>query len=1551
MEDNNLIKRPPRIQPELPHGENPIPPPPDQSKARQQPWIQMLLPFVMIVGYLLMSVFGRGRNLLFMLPMGMSMVASVGYAIYARGKAKEDEGVAEAAYLEKLVELRDEMNLSHDMQKRFYRHNYPDVQTVYQISKVANHATLNLNGSVSSATSTRLWERRSSDEDFGAVRIGVGTRPSTVRYIADGQGSFDDLLMRDALRLQEDSLYVDEVPITIPLRPTTEKDREDGTGEARFAIGVTGNNPKGIYAFIHALVMNYSVFHAPTEAQVLLLSTDVSAGHWGWIQSLPHNHGVCFESEVDRERDDESGQVSLFLKSLRQEYEERERRMKDPEYQSDISLPFRLVVVDLLDLPLGSGLEGIETDTALSLLMNKGNQLGGAVLFLVPDTREVPTDCHAVIDVTVSARQNGQTSSVIFRYAETGLNSPRYTGKADIISDQKTLEEFAKFLKPLDVPKSYGGGIPSGVLMFDMLGVSDADDLQKQLMTNWERSMYPPEKGEDKGKTISYEKDYSGWLRNKLGMMSDGTYRTLRYSADADGVHGLIAGSTGSGKSELLMTMILDMAFRYDPSIVNFVLVDFKGGGAFKPLEALPHVVDVVTNLGESAVERMFAAITAELNRRQAINTNTDSKHIVHYRKNELHLPDENGQFGQLIEVRGEEVETAPYPHLFVFIDEFAEMIATNPEYKAQLNSITRLGRALGVTLILAAQRPTGVTDQMRANIKFRIALRVETREESSEVLRRPDAAYLPTGTPGRGYLQVGNENIELIQVAWSGNDYKGPEASQADEEKPVLWRDRQKLAGSTDEDEAPKVFEVMVKTMNEVAGIISLPQRKPWPDFLPDEMSLQHHVDMYKDYWTGSGSAIILGDHEAKVGNDGKRYAPISWAVDQWMDHQSGWEELDWHGDAMRTTVGLIDDPYSAKQHPLLIDFRRGHAVVFGASGWGKTTFLRTLIAGLASTHSPADLHIYILDFGGQQLMSLQKLPHVGAIIIPDESERVERVLTILDRLLDERKRELSDAGARDLYEFNTKFPSKHLPAVLLAIDNFAEFRESFDGLVPLLVSIARESRSLGIHFVLSAELPNVLSGKLYSLFSERVALKLSDPGEYSGIVGRGARDLEEIPGRGYVKLDRRPLLCQVALIAGRKEDQDKPIDELENLTLLIQYMQSHLDQNPNILPETARPRTIDELAKRKLLEELLVVNQLEAESGKRRSIRPVLGIEDINLKHWHFDIVKKGPHCMIVGPPSSGKTTLLRSLTLSLADMYEPSDVTIVLVDTRRRLFDYYGKRKLSELPHVVEAISEEDQLPALPDKLQAEIDNPERDRKPIFVLIDNYDSFSEDAEANRKAKVIERLGKLARERGQDGLHFIIAGSMGMPRDALRKQIMSCSYGIGMKTGEATQQLNGKVSKSVLAAEQPDGRGFVVKSGRTFKVQIACPYHSDDSIEEDLDRWVRPIDNRYYHERNQWCYAPPKSEDDENVEAGNQSAGNLSTRQDPGETKKLLEDREAIVVYEKVPDDVDVELLRTKLIEGKFPAVILKHYTPLQMYTLAIEKKLIEPPKPENK
>lgn len=1528
MADKGYVDRPPRIQPMLPVGEVEIPPAPKFKERSSIALRQSMLPLITVVGYVLVSVFGQGRNLLMIVPMGLSVVITSIFAFqtYRDEIKKQDEDEKEYQLL--LSELRKDMINDHDMQRNFYYHNYPEPERVIRID----------GSNIDSRSGSRLWERRSGDEDFGALRIGISSRPSTIIYkVAQAGGKEDEQPQhRDARKLAGDSEVVFEVPVLLSMYgklvdggPAQEnEEKEPQAAEEQHAVGIVGT-PDDLYPFVRALAANYVAFHAPTDANMLVVGRHGASSQWEWLEKLPHcpvpkskdqrqYYPICFEPETGKDPDKERDKVSLFWRTLRFELDQRNMRRADKN-AGDVRLPFMLVVVDMMDAPGASWLENsslkdLESEAAISTIITNGPALGIAVLFLVPERRKVPSGCGAVIEVS---KHEADPSMLDFRYAEVGVNTPRYVGRADTIGDQRVLSKFAQSLNDWKVRRSYGQDIPSSVGLFELFRTDSLEGLN--IAENWTRSTVP---------------DNSEWMEGALGIMSGGAVRRLVYSADRDGVHGMVAGSTGSGKSELLMTLILGLAIRYDPSIINFVLIDYKGGAAFVPFANLPHCVDIVTNLQGSAVDRMFAAINAELNRRQEINTRENVKHIVHYRQKGYHLDEAR----------------APYPHLFVIIDEFAEMMAGKAEYKAQLNSITRLGRALGVTLILAAQRPTGVTDQMRANIKFRISLRVETREESNEMLRRPDAAYLPPGVPGRGYLQIGNENIELIQVAYSGAEYVGYDLLGKDEaidlkryaDRDVIWVDR-----LSEPKEPPKLFEVLVAEMDRLSKLHSKLQKKPWPSPLPNyiglgdpipEIEYLHPEDM--DYLSSTPDHLLAPEQPLRI-ND---------AMQSWLDgSRKTWSALDWRNRAMRAVVGLIDDPGNAQQRAMTLNLRRGHAALFGASGWGKTTFLRTLVMSLATIHSPEELHVYILDFGGRALEVLRELPHVGAIVTPDEEERVDRLLRYLENQLEFRKQFLSQAQASSIFSYNAQNPDKPLPSILVLIDNFAELRENFESRLSFITSLVREGLSNGLHFAVTGEQSNSIPNRMFSLFTERYALKLADTTDYTTIIGRGIPGIEDIPGRGFLAIDRVPLEFQTSIpVPLSAEERALGRDETKALAGLIEHMRDMWADGWR--DPSQRPAEIKTLPTMITLESVLE----PATQPKQRPVA-VIGLNDSDLLPTLIDLSQQ-PHFLVSGQQLSGKTATLRAWVLSLAQTYTPDQAAFILIDPLGFLPNYMsGKHTMASLPHVLDTVAEREDLERVIAHLDYEynvLPSEQMNKHEIFVLIDNYDDFKD-----LKPDVVAMAGFTRVRPGRPAVHFIVCGTpIGMrTSDDFLKRVAMTRNALALDSASVqAAPLNASIPRSLREGELPLGRGFLVKAGKTQMLQVATPYNADEPLEVSMDRWIESIIKKHKGKKAEWKPLPEDYAPASEAAAESNGAAKAAATTN-GKAKASIAPSEAATKRDSVPEGQSSESiseLREKLVElyksMNLPVEMVTNLPPAGILEMAQMNGLLAKPEP---
>lgn len=1525
MTDLKYVDRPPRIQPELPIGAVDIPPPPREDQGNQPIWMAAI-PLITIFGYILISASGQGSNLLFIVPMGAAVFISTGLTIYNTINNRRRRRLQRKAYMQRLVEMRREMVASHNRQRTFYEYNYPSPAVVLEMKGDRRDTR----------GGTRLWERRTSDGDFGVIRLGHGTRRSTVEYKIGQRGDGDNSpLMADAERLAADSLFVTDVPITLPLYHHATDDNSGTARAPRHATGISGSEGE-VYECVYSILAHFAAFQTPTDTMLYVLGMNGVASRWAWVYDLPHaamnlskgqfrlyfedcerilspvtgtvealhvkskevvragqavaqirdaktgasvdvvspvggrvgefgrisggdgeaqrlvdvgqevEAGMLLmrledfelqvqqlEEELDPRREmqtkygkarkrEVAGIPRFWKEKIWSELDRRSRRLRDrdPNDSSNVTLPFMLIVVDLMagkpDLPYEqnplkqSYLDDLESEAAMSLLMGQGAQLGAAVLFLVPDRSKIPSGCQSVIELKRDA--DGELK---FLYAETGLNTARYVGAADIAADMAKLSQFAQAVAQWEVRRSYGADIPRSVGLLPLYDTNAIAGLRVE--ERWQESLDPRR---------------AEWPKIPLGMMAGQEPRYLHFFADADGVHGMIAGSTGSGKSELLMTLILSLAVKYDPRVVNFVLIDFKGGAAFEPFKDLPHVVDIVTNLGGNAVARMFAAINAELNRRQQVNQDNDVKDIVRYRKSGLYLERSDN-----------------YPHLFIIIDEFAEMIANNPDYKAQLDSITRLGRALGVSLILAAQRPTGVTDQMRANIKFRICLRVETREESSELLRLPDASYLPS-IPGRGYLQVGSESLELIQVGYTGEPYTRDDYSPFEryETRPLIWEN------DLGKEEDEPTYDVMVRRMAKLAAQkydqADRPWRKPWPSPLPAYISLDQDAGIEVDYLVDDDLDFISAELE--------RQQPFSLcpAIHQWLNGRDRWRGTDWENRAMRAVVGLIDDPSNARLLALTVDFKLGHYAVFGASGWGKSTLLRSVITGLLATHAPDELYLYILDFGNRSLQIFEDMPHTGAYIVAHEKERVERLLRKLEQIIDERKEIISRANVSNVFEFNSfetrkrraDLPQK-LPAVLVVIDNFAEFKGTYEIQLDVLASLVREGLPNGVHFILTGEQTTAV-GKLFNLLPERISLKLSDDSEYSAVVGRGARPVDEIAGRALRRIDRNVLEVQVAMPLGLVDDEEAKSENDRLLELL------------NVLKkagaEYSRPPQITELEKMIDLRRLLAESASVDGTGTAAAI---IGRSDYDLQPAMITLDQKS-HFLIAGQPSTGKTNALQAVIFSLAHRYTPKQVALVLVDYQGGLADYGGRRRLDELPHVLggQVINETSQMVELVEQLENEfIHTRNRPPREVFVLMDSYEEMDELAPHNTPIDIRKRLGDLARRYGRQGLHFVLAGmrtSFGTG-DELVRPVTANRFGLAMDVETAeSAPFYGAVPRSYTQTELPRGRGFVVIPGKVSLVQVAVPFGDPTHKTETMDAWIDELLARN-HLRAEWLPA----------------------------------------------------------------------------------------------
>ncbi len=688
---------------------------------------------------------------------------------------------------------------------------------------------------------------------------------------------------------------------------------------------------------------------------------------------------------------------------------------------------------------------------------------------LSPDPAEVVRLLEMAPQAGISVVWMASSAANVTRYATRTLGVGRAAGAAMVgrlwatdpeIPDQELeveharpelADQVARTLAPIRDAStaSMTSSIPRMVPLLDLLGVGkpSAQWVEQQ----WRRA-----------------NDYG--LSFPIGVGADGP---VVLDLVHDGPHALIGGTSGSGKSELLQSIVAALAVHHPPTRLNFLFVDYKGGASSQVFERMPHTVGHVTNLGAELSLRALTSLSAELNHRMS---------IMEGRAKDL---------AEMLEVAPDE---AP-PSLVIVVDEFATLVKEVPEFVDGVVDIAQRGRSLGIHLVLATQRPSGsVNENILANANLRISLRMLDRAESSAIIGGPEAADIPVPLRGRGLLRLGPGRLVEFQSAFSG----APLVS-GDPHHPVLVgtytrtddSPRTIAPGAPGTDSAPAthlgaLLDAMVEADRRADHP---PRRRPWRDALPD--------------------VVLLDEVLADPATDDARLQPGRFVA-----------------------MGLVDAPDRQDQHPGLVDLEQGGGwLVFGSGGSGKTTLLRTVAASLDRCRGAGhgEVATMVLDFASRGLIGLRMLPSVIDVATGDDLEAVTRHLVRLDAELDRRRRLLADAGAEHLTAYNRDQPP--LARIVVLIDGFGGLASTLfeprGGLgmsselwSDLLTRLVIDGRQAGIHTIITADRRAAVPSRLHSAVANRLILRLADEGSYAehGVPLGRARGLDLTPGRGLL-------------------------------------------------------------------------------------------------------------------------------------------------------------------------------------------------------------------------------------------------------------------------------------------------------------------------------------------------------------------------------------------------------------------------------------------------
>ena len=902
---------------------------------------------------------------------------------------------------------------------------------------------------------SRIYEKTPLHFDFLAYRLGLGKVPTSyeLKYGQEERSGKKDALEEEGYALFQAHQKIDNLPIVASLN--------------RGPVGYVGPRPI-VLEQLQLLVAQLAVFHSYHDLTIIPIIPEEEKESWDWMRWLPHAtlQDMNVRSFVynQRTRDQVLNSLNQILK-LR-------KAQKEEEKANDTKIFHPHYVVLITDETL------ILDHVIMEFFREDPTELGCSIIYVADVLSSLSENIQTVI--SIKDRNQGQLllQEGVLRELDFQL---------DHFPEGYDKEAISRGLAPLKHIQQLKSSIPDSVTFLEMYQAETFNDLK--VLSRWESH-------------APYQS-----LAVPIGLRGKDDLVYLNLHEKAHGPHGLIAGTTGSGKSETIQSYILSLAVNFHPHDVAFLLIDYKGGGMANLFKDLPHLLGTITNLDGAQSMRALASINAEIHRRERLFGQYGVNHINQYQK--------KFKLGEA---------TEPLPHLFLISDEFAELKVNQPDFIKELVSIARVGRSLGVHLILATQKPSGVVDdQIWSNSRFKLALKVADRGDSMEMLRTADAAEI-TQT-GRAYLQVGNNEVyELFQTAWSGADYQ-PEKDQLGIEDhtiylinelgqyEVLNQDLSGLDMAEEIKEVPTELDVIVQEINHLhqqEGIAAVAQ--PWLPPLKERITL---------------------DELDKV-------VPIE-----------AWQKRT----APSVLIGVADIPQAQKQEAVAIDLSKdGNILLYGSPGTGKTTFLQTAAMDLARKQSPENLTMYLLDFGTNGLAPLTQLPHVADSLLLDQTEKIQKFIRIINRELDRRKKLLSEHGVGTIALYR-EVTGKQEPTMVILMDSYESMKdEPYEtDLFKLFMRISREGLSIGVHLIITASRQNNLRAQLYSNFKHQLTLPQNDISEVRGIVGATplAATMEDIKGRALMKRDEVDVVQFALPVAG-----DNDIQIINNLRDQVQSL-----------------------------------------------------------------------------------------------------------------------------------------------------------------------------------------------------------------------------------------------------------------------------------------------------------------------------------------------------------------------------------------------------------
>lgn len=1317
-----LIHRPARTtRPPADSEPRTIEAPPNLPEGKGGNIAMSLLPVAGVMSSVVMMTVVRNSQfaVLGALVLVVTIAGSAVLVFSQRGKAQRTRRTQREAYLAYLEDLREELSAEERERRERADVLNPPPQALYDIVR----------------DPARLWERRRVDGDFLRVRVGTGEMP--VRDLRIGDQGSSVLTPPDLFMLNEASALTarfrtgTELPLTVPL---------DRVGN----VSVVGAR-QDCLRVARALLVQTAALHAPDDVGIALAAPGDRIADWEWAKWLPHLLDADqFDGPVAARRIAPSAhrlarQIGPELRR-RASYAAEVRRGLSS--RDALSMTARLLVVadghgeDAVDLPL--------PDDAVGL-----HEMGVTVLHLLEQRIQEPG--HVGVRITVDGDQvviedlrRTEPVSAHGTVDETGI--PFAEGLARMLAPLRLSAE-SLVDAPLSGPVDFAG----------LLGIDDVArlDLAELWAPRGERA----------------------FLRVPIGVSDsrEPVLLDLKESAELGmGPHGLCVGATGSGKSELLRTLVLALVATHPPEDLAMVLVDYKGGATFAPFADLPHVAGVITNLENQAglVERVHASLAGEVKRRQQVLK--DAGNVA--------------DIGHYAALRAEKrPDLDPLPHLFVVIDEFGELLTAKPDFIDLFLSIGRIGRSIGVHLLLSSQRiEGGKLKGLETYLSYRLGLRTFSADESRTVLDTTDAFHLPP-LPGFGFLKVDTSHYERFKAGYVSGAYRGP-VQRGDEE-----------------DAGPLALEYgAFNSPGETAASAPRGPSMPRRETGPTEMGvlveqLEGAADLVRRIWLPPLPDAITLDEVAGPLEAGRRGMQLS--------ARRG---------PLKVPLGLLDDPARQWQGQWYLDLTTagGHAAVIGGPQSGKTTLLRTLVLSLALTHTPQEVGVYGLDLVGGGLAALAGLPHVGGVAGRADRERAARTVEEVRNMLAAREELFRRHGIDSVEQLRTLHAAGRLPQlasaeILLVIDGFGALRDDFEELDDAVVDILKRGSGYGIHVVAGMLRWNDVRIATQSNFGTRVELRLNDPTESS--VDRKLAETLSPDEPGRVLTDGK-LFAQVAL--PRTDSTPDPAElgaVLERTVRTIRGAWSgEVAQPVRVLPHVLEPHLLPGPA--------------------AEPLRVPIGLDQTALEPVVLDLFRHDQHLLVMGDSECGKTNLLRTIADGLIERHGEDELVFAVMDPRRSLRGAvpeefnggyaYNTKMCAGLAAGI-ATELEKRLPDDSTSL-ADLEPGSWGSGPrIVVLVDDYDVLT-TAGQSPLTPFLPYIPSAV----DIGLHFVltrrVAGASRGMYEPLVQALRESGASAILMAGDRSE---GQLFPGVYASQQPAGRGVLIRRGQSNRlIQTVC-------------------------------------------------------------------------------------------------------------------------------